>query len=271
LRLLVAEDNEINQKLVASILSRLGYRAKMANNGLEALKILHEKPFDVVLMDIQMPEMDGETATIRIRQDFPPAQQPRVIAMTANALPGDRERYLGLGMDDYLSKPIKINELVRILQESQPSGTPPSTFLRETNELEKGFPAPGQPATCTFDISLLREFSEMMGEGGIEMAKELVRMYQKNSLDLINSLDQTLDTQNYVELHRAAHTLKGNSSQVGAARLSSLCFSLEQIAQDGNGNRDGAQDLLEQIKAEFEKVECEMEKVLQLSEPAWYA
>jgi PAS domain S-box-containing protein len=271
LRLLVAEDNEINQKLVISILSRLGYRAEMANNGLEALSILHEKPIDVVLMDIQMPEMDGETATIRIHQDFPPAQQPRVIAMTANALPGDRERYLALGMDDYLSKPIKINELVRILQESQPSGTPPSAFLRETNDLEKGFPAPAQPAACTFDISLLREFSEMMGEGGIDMAKELVRMYQKNSLDLINSLHQTLDSQNFVELHRAAHTLKGNSSQVGAARLSDMCLSLEQIAQNGNGNRDGAWDLLEQIKAEFEKVECEMEKVLQFSESAWYA
>ena len=271
LRLLVAEDNEINQKLVNSILSRLGYRPEMANNGLEALKILHEKPFDVILMDVQMPEMDGETATLHIRQDFPPAQQPRVIAMTANASPGDRERYLAIGMDDYLSKPIKITELVRILQESQPSGTPPSAILPEENDLENMPPAPAQPATRTFDISPLHEFSEMMGEGGIELAKELLRMYQKNSTDLIESLQQTLDRQNFTELHRVAHTLKGNSSQVGAVRLSGLCFILEQIAQNDNGDMDGAQALLEQIKAEFGNAECEIEKVLQLSEPAWYA
>jgi CheY-like chemotaxis protein/HPt (histidine-containing phosphotransfer) domain-containing protein len=271
LRLLVAEDNEINQKLVTSILNRLGYRAEIANNGLEALKILHEKPFDVVLMDVQMPEMDGETATLRIRQDFPPAQQPRVIAMTANALPGDRERYLAVGMDDYLSKPIRINELVRILQESQPLGAARSTSAPVDGGASKASPLPAQPPAGTFDMSILREFSEMMGEDGIKLAKELLRMYRKNSLDLIDSLQQTLDGQDIAGLHRVAHTLKGNSSQVGAVQLSGLCFTLEQITKDGAGNRDGAQAILDQIRVEFGKVECAMEKVLQLSEPAWYA
>lgn len=271
LRLLVAEDNQINQKLVGSILGRLGYRAEMANNGVEALKILHEKPFDVVLMDVQMPEMDGETATAHIRQDFPPAQQPRVIAMTANALPGDRECYLAAGMDDYLSKPIRIDELVRILLESQPVGTAPSPFLPEDSELKEVSPIPVQPVSCTFDISILLEFSEMMGEDGIELAKELLRMYLKNSMDLIESLQQTLDTHKLPDLHRVAHTLKGNSSQVGAVRLSALCFTLEQITNTADGILDGAQALLGQIKAEFGKVGCEMDKVLQLSEPAWYA
>jgi PAS domain S-box-containing protein len=269
LRLLVAEDNQINQKLVASILNRLGYQATIANNGLEALKILQESPFDVVLMDVQMPEMDGVTATLRIHQDFPIARQPRVIAMTANALPGDRERYLALGMDDYLSKPIRINELVRVLQESQVLGAPGSAAPAGDCGAIKISPIPAQPAPCTFDIALLLEFSEMMGEGGIELAKELLRMYQKNSLDLIINLQKTFDGQNFSELHRAAHTLKGNSSQVGAVRLSSLCFTLEQISL--NGNLEGAQTLLDQIKAEFAKVECEIEKVLQLSETAWYA
>jgi PAS domain S-box-containing protein len=269
LRLLVAEDNEINQKLVSSILGRLGYRAEMANNGLEVLKILHEKPFDVVLMDIQMPEMDGETATTHIRQDFPPDQQPRVIAMTANALSGDREHYLAVGMDDYLSKPVRIDELIRILQESRPLGAAQFTSSPANSAVEKESPTPAQPCTCTFDISLLREFSEMMGKSGVDLAKDLLRMYRKNSLDLIDSLQQTLDQQNLPDLHRAAHTLKGNSGQVGAVRLASMCFTLEQIAK--NGSQEGAQAILEQIKEEFGKVECEMEKVLQLSEPAWYA
>jgi CheY-like chemotaxis protein len=269
LRLLVAEDNEINQKLVVSILGRLGYQAELANNGLEVLKILNEKPFDAVLMDVQMPEMDGETATIHIRRDFPPDRQPRVIAMTANALPGERERYLAVGMDDYLSKPIRIDELVRVLKESKPLGQPNSTTSPVDNGLRKVSPAPVQPPAGSFDMSLLHEFSEMMGEDGIELAKELLRMYRKNSLDLIDSLQHTLDKQNLPDLHRVAHTLKGNSSQVGAVRLSGLCFTLEQITQ--NGSWDGAQAVLEQIKAEFGKVECEIEKVLHLSEPAWYA
>jgi len=270
LRLLVAEDNAINQKLVGSILSRLGYQAVMANNGLEALSILHERPFDLVLMDVQMPEMDGETATTHIRRDFPPAQQPRVIAMTANALPGDRERYLALGMDDYLSKPIRIDELVRILQECQPLGAAVlPTALPENSQVKKVPPFLAQPTPATFDMSILREFSEMMGEDGIKLAKELLHMYKKNSTDLIDNIQETLNGQNSADLHRAAHTLKGNSSQVGAVRLSGLCFNLEQITQ--NGNRDGAQAVLDQIKVEFEKVECAMEKVLQLSEPAWYA
>ena len=268
LRLLIVEDNEINQKLMVSILGRLGYPVELANNGVEALKTLQEKTFDVVLMDIQMPEMDGETATLHIRRDFPAAQQPRVIAMTANALSGDREHYLAVGMDDYISKPIKIKELVRALLESQPLGAPNSTVLAE----ERGLPDVSPPSVAqtdyTFDLSVLREFSEVMGEGGIELAKELVRMYQKNSLDLIEDIQETLDGQNFASLQRAAHTLKGNSSQVGAARLSGLCFKLEQIAK--SETPEGAQAVLDEIKTEFGKVEGELDKVLQLSERAWY-
>jgi HPt (histidine-containing phosphotransfer) domain-containing protein len=162
-----------------------------------------------------------------------------------------------------------MDELVRILHESQALGAAPFTCSPDNSGGENGSATPAQPAACTFDISLLREFSEMMGENGVDLAKDLLRMYRKNSLDLIDSLQQTLDKQNLPDLHRAAHTLKGNSGQVGAVRLANMCFTLEQIAN--NGSQDGAQALLEQIEAEFGKVECEMEKVLQLSEPAWYA
>ena len=265
LRLLVAEDNEVSQKLVLSILARLGYQAELANNGLEALKILHEKPFDAVLMDIQMPEMDGETAARHIRMDFPPAQQPRVIAMTANTLTGDRERYLLAGMDDYIGKPIKIDELVRALQASQPLGTATAATPVVDSSEAKALPA----AARTLDLSVLCEFSEAMGEGGFEMVKELAILYRKNSAALILDLKEMLDSHEFNNLQRAAHTLKGNSSQVGATRLSGLCFDLEQIAK--HETPEGAQAVLEQIKAEFAKVENELEKVLQLSERTWYA
>lgn len=120
LRILVAEDNAINQKVALRMLERLGYRADVAGNGLEVIEAVLQRPYDVILMDIQMPEMDGLKATAHIRDQLLSRKQPYIIAMTANALAGDREKYLGQGMDDYVSKPVRINELVKALENSRP-------------------------------------------------------------------------------------------------------------------------------------------------------
>ncbi len=118
LKLLVAEDNMINQKVALKVLEKLGYRADVVFNGLEVLDALKRQHYDVILMDVQMPELDGEQATIEIRRSVPSKQQPRIVAMTANALKSDQERYLAAGMDDYIVKPFKVEELVRALIES---------------------------------------------------------------------------------------------------------------------------------------------------------
>ena len=128
LRILLAEDNAVNQKLALRLLSQMGYRADVAANGIEAIQAVERQPYDVVLMDVQMPEMDGLEATrqIRARSQARGAgtagSRPRIIAMTANAMQGDRELCLEAGMDDYLAKPIRVAELVAALSRSAASG-----------------------------------------------------------------------------------------------------------------------------------------------------
>ena len=125
LRILLAEDNAVNQKLALRMLERMGYRADVAGNGLEAIEALQRQPYDVVLMDVQMPEMDGLEATRCIRQSSPEdlsaGKQPRIIAMTASAMQEDKDACRAAGMDDYVSKPVRVNELVEVLNKCRPA------------------------------------------------------------------------------------------------------------------------------------------------------
>jgi CheY-like chemotaxis protein len=121
LRILLAEDNMVNQKVAQHTLARLGYRVDVAANGVEVLLALQRQPYDVILMDVQMPEMDGLEATRLICNQWPKGQRPYIIAMTAHALTGDYEKCLAAGMDNYISKPIRLDKLVAALQESQKS------------------------------------------------------------------------------------------------------------------------------------------------------
>jgi CheY-like chemotaxis protein len=116
LRILLAEDNVVNQKLALRFLEQMGYRADVASNGLEAIESVGRQAYDVVLMDVQMPEMDGLEASRRICARWAPGERPRIVAMTANAMQGDREMCLAAGMDDYLTKPIRVDQLVEALQ-----------------------------------------------------------------------------------------------------------------------------------------------------------
>ena len=115
LRILLAEDNVVNQKLALRQLQQLGYRADLASNGVEAIESVERQTYDVVLMDVQMPEMDGLEASRRITGKLPPGRRPRIVAMTANAMQGDREMCLAAGMDDYIAKPIRVDQLVEAL------------------------------------------------------------------------------------------------------------------------------------------------------------
>jgi CheY-like chemotaxis protein len=120
LRILLAEDNVVNQKLALRILQQMGYRADLASNGLEAVESVRRQTYDVVLMDVQMPEMDGLDATRTICTRWGPEERPRIIAMTANAMQGDRDLCFAAGMDDYVTKPIRVERLVEALTQVRP-------------------------------------------------------------------------------------------------------------------------------------------------------
>jgi CheY-like chemotaxis protein len=115
LRILVADDNRVNQKVGSAFLQKMGYRVEVASNGLEVLQALGRQTFDIIFLDVQMPEMDGCEAARQIRSKWSEAKRPRLIAMTGNAMQGDREKCLEAGMDDYISKPIRVKELEHIL------------------------------------------------------------------------------------------------------------------------------------------------------------
>ena len=119
LRILLAEDNAVNQKLAIKLLSQMGYRADVAGNGLEAIEAIERQKYDVVLMDVQMPEMDGLEASRQICARWPRGKRPRIVAMTANAMQGDKERCFEAGMDDYVSKPVRVGELISALDRVQ--------------------------------------------------------------------------------------------------------------------------------------------------------
>jgi CheY-like chemotaxis protein len=114
-RVLLVEDNPVNQKVATQLLRRLGYDPTVAASGAEALAILHGKSFDLVLMDVEMPDMDGPTTAARIRREFPRDTQPVIASLTAHAMSGDRERALAAGMDEYITKPLRVDDLQRVL------------------------------------------------------------------------------------------------------------------------------------------------------------
>jgi CheY-like chemotaxis protein len=205
-------------------------------NGLEALEALAQQPFDVVLMDVQMPELDGLDATRRICERWPEEARPHIIAMTANALPEDREACFAAGMNDYVAKPIRAEELARALKRAKP--------LTASND------GNSEEANVNLDAAALRNLRDL---GGDEFLAEVVDAFLSDAPDLMTTLRRSLEEENAEELRRAAHTLKSNGATLGAAEFAELCRTLEQRAKDGQ--LDGSSELVDRIEQGYGSLE----------------
>jgi signal transduction histidine kinase/DNA-binding NarL/FixJ family response regulator len=253
LRILLVEDNAVNQKVVLRILERHGYRADVAANGLEALEALRRQLYNVVLMDVQMPEMNGLEATRLIRERWPQERQPRIIALTAHALQGDCERLLAAGMDDYLSKPIAIEALMEALQRSQP-------LDNHTAPLPQISPVATPPPVTPNAISreVLEEFQTKLGDDSGELITQFISIFLEDTPRLIQTLQTPAAQASAEVLQRAAHTLKGNSATFGALGLSAMCRELEGMSRAAN--LEGVTAKVAEVEAEYQRVKTELEE-----------
>lgn len=210
LRVLLAEDNAVNQKVATQILTRLGCDVMAVENGLLALEALESQPFDIVLMDVQMPHMDGLEAARRIREKEAPYRDITIVALTANAMNGDRERCLEAGMSDYLSKPVKPNDLSEMLVKWTRSAV----------------------AAGDDDLPVLNEsfLSKACGLDD-ESIQALMVEFARSTSELLEDLEAAIDHGQVAATRRVAQTLKGAASAIGAERLASACEFLESVPE----------------------------------------
>jgi len=280
LRILIAEDNRVNQKVALHLLKLIGYQADVASDGLEVLEALHSQSYDVVLMDVQMPNMDGLATTRRICQEPLDNPRPRIIAVTANAMQGDREECLKAGMDDYISKPLRLEELIQALSKCQLDvGTRESGVgSREEGKSQQArqsasllnhsplplntkgdaeFPTPHSPLLTAIDVKVLQSFRNMVGEKADLVLAEMIDCYLEDAPKLISAIAQAVAQGDATQLRHASHTLKSSSATLGAMTLSHLCKKLEVMSRAGNS--EYAEDHLPQLEAEYKRVRAALQ------------
>jgi signal transduction histidine kinase/DNA-binding response OmpR family regulator len=249
-RVLVAEDNEINRKVAVRTLERLHYKAAMARNGQEAVEACLLRTYDAILMDVQMPIMDGFEATARIRAAEAPRRTP-IIALTAGAMPGDRERCLAAGMDDYVAKPIDIEQLEAKLRRWIPS--PEGASAEPPPEPPPPAPPRPGPEAPLPDAPRLdrRVVAELRQLGGLErdLLSEVIELFLKTVPERVQSLERAVALGDAAALRFHAHALRSTSGNVGATRLSTLCTRLEMSAADPAARTELVRSILEEYEA----------------------
>jgi len=236
-KILLAEDNPVNQEVATAMLQRIGLQFKVATNGQEALDLMMEDNFDLILMDCQMPVMDGFEATAKIRQkelEHGTAKQP-IIALTANAIVGDREMCIAKGMDDYLSKPFGIEQLHELL----------SRWLLKWSDSNE------QSVVDSTSLEIDKKVIDQLKILGDGLLQRVIQLFHESSPTLLSTMQNAIDTGDANLLYKTAHSIKNSAANLGVTELTDQCRDLEVRARQGN--LEGAQNLLFGIKESYAK------------------
>jgi CheY-like chemotaxis protein len=237
LRILLAEDNPINQQLAIRLLQKEGHSVALAQDGAEAVRLHAAGDFDLILMDVQMPRMDGFEATRKIRDnERGHSQHIRIIAMTAHAVKGDRERCLAAGMDSYISKPVRKSELV-------------SELLQSGQDLDPK--PPGTP----IEVLDKRSALEFIG-GDQQLLSQLCETFLEQSPKLLNSVRQAVQDRRPQEVSMLAHTIKGSVSIFAARKATDAASRLEQIGKSNDLSQ--ADEAVESLTQELARLQPEL-------------
>lgn len=241
LRVLIVEDNVINQKVATKMLERMHIASDIVENGAEAVTALKNFHYDLVLMDLQMPVMDGLEATRQIRAMEGTEKHTTIIALTANVMSGDREQCLEAGMDDYLSKPMKQEDLEQMINK----------WIEKTTTESAQIPKQHSPNAEEelIDPARIKEILDLGDEG---LLKELLEIFLDDGKKALQEIESAIAANNNILLRESSHRLKGVSANLGMNSLATLSSSLEQFALSNNS--ESAKELLATLSEQFEKV-----------------
>jgi two-component system, sensor histidine kinase and response regulator len=257
-RVLVAEDNPVNQEVIRAMLARLGVDTTLVENGEQAVLALDRGSFDLVLLDCQMPVLDGYQAAARIRAAETGTRTP-IIALTANAFADDRQRCLDAGMDDYLTKPVTIGGLAEALLRWTPTAP-------KTGAQSGGIDPPREAvessaaAQAAIDVSAIAALRNSVRDDEADFVSRLVSIFLKNSREAMPDFDRAIAAGNCTVLGSLAHRMTSSSSYLGAKRLAALLAELEQAAARGDTEVCGR--LAREASHEFARAERELEAYL---------
>ncbi len=257
---LLVEDNMVNQEVGKAMLANLGAQARVAANGEEALALLRTEDFDLVLMDCQMPVLDGyqATAAIRKREMNQPKRLP-IVALTANAMEGDRDRCVAAGMDDYLAKPYSLAQLRTTLSRwlgassaySQSASTRKSALdVSETDQR--------QEQEAVIDTKILDQLRELDPDGGTDLLRQVIVAFLDMAGETVTQIEEAIVANDTENLRVAAHSLKSSSANVGAQGLSAMFRELELCGREGR--MTDARSLLETMQKEYGRVRTELQE-----------
>lgn len=275
-RFLIAEDNLVNQKLILAHVENLGYQADVVANGADALDALVRSPYALVLMDCQMPLMDGLTATVEIRKREGDQRHTPIIAVTAN---GNRDRCLEAGMDDYVSKPLRQRELAAAIarwitqrpgkHSANSNDEKANGAARKTGEactpLENGEldgTAKMHNVDAFSDATISERLAELRDECGAEMVAGFIEAFVTDSAARLTDLHFLTAQQDSTAVEREAHSLKGSCANLGVERMAAICHQLEEEAEAGSLR--SVNEYLEQLDSEFARLNPVLASLIQL-------